>query len=653
MTVVDRAVAFLTHEATQTTPVAERIAFLRAKGMQASTIEEALRRSGLQDPASAPPSVAVARPSQRSPWLAAGVSAMVAGLTAARCAAAHSTATSATTLAREALDEVAALRAQLEELAELSRDMLQQQAVSTCALDARCGDVTLRVAECERRLTEQEARIALHSVSAAPPVAAERYTSLAPDSAPGCSPMPSLPEQRDGRPPSTSLGAARVRVPAPYEQLPWGTPKEQAPEEQAPEEQAPGTWTVGSWGPKAPGPTEPSALGQVPEPSGHRDAEMWGAVLRGWSDEAKGGAKGGAEGGAPATGAEGAAPPTGAKGGAPANGTPATDGRGLEASASMPTGAGAAAASVEAGGAAAGAHRSAMDAGVADARAMDAGAMDAGAQENVVTRPRASTGAAGPHAGVGEAVPQCDVLGMIDEGSPPPAPPPRSMRAAPETEASASRNSPPAMKHPARDETAPSEQSAARAQEGDAAVTSGVQAEAAISSAISPEGGGGRDVDHGKAGEVKGKAAKQGRAGKGEGAGAEGNGARTRSDAGAGSSEHGGGTQRGEGEIAHRQDGVRSAMHSAARANQASAKQASANQASAKQASEVRSPEEVMKLLHSGQAHQLPHMAPVDDSPVLAAPSATIPPPTARSVSGGAGRTARPPKPWERPGEAA
>ena len=63
---VERVAAFLTHESTQSTPLSERIAFLRQKGISSDDIAAALRKTGLSQPSAATATSEVA--SSSPPW---------------------------------------------------------------------------------------------------------------------------------------------------------------------------------------------------------------------------------------------------------------------------------------------------------------------------------------------------------------------------------------------------------------------------------------------------------------------------------------------------------------------------------------------------------------------------------------------------------
>ena len=138
---VERVAAFLTHESTQSTPLSERIAFLRQKGISSDDIAAALRKTGLSQPsaATAPSEVASSSP----PWASrlATVLAVVASgaaliRTSATANAAKATATTAAATAAAAAEGTARVHAQLDELAELSKELFARHAATTSAASA-------------------------------------------------------------------------------------------------------------------------------------------------------------------------------------------------------------------------------------------------------------------------------------------------------------------------------------------------------------------------------------------------------------------------------------------------------------------------------------------------------------------------------------
>ena len=138
---VERVAAFLTHESTQSTPLSERIAFLRQKGISSDDIAAALRKTGLAQPSAATATSEVA--SSSPPWASrlATVLAVVASGTAlirtsATANAAKATATTAAATAAAAAEGTASVHAQLDELAELSKELFARHAATTSAASA-------------------------------------------------------------------------------------------------------------------------------------------------------------------------------------------------------------------------------------------------------------------------------------------------------------------------------------------------------------------------------------------------------------------------------------------------------------------------------------------------------------------------------------
>ena len=138
---VERVAAFLTHESTQSTPLSERIAFLRQKGISSDDIAAALRKTGLSQPSAATATSEVA--SSSPPWASrlATVLAVVASgaaliRTSATANAAKATATTAAATAAAAAEGTASVHAQLDELAELSKELFARHAATTSAASA-------------------------------------------------------------------------------------------------------------------------------------------------------------------------------------------------------------------------------------------------------------------------------------------------------------------------------------------------------------------------------------------------------------------------------------------------------------------------------------------------------------------------------------
>ena len=136
---VERVAAFL--ESTQSTPLSERIAFLRQKGISSDDIAAALRKTGLSQPSAATATSEVA--SSSPPWASrlATVLAVVASgaaliRTSATANAAKATATTAAATAAAAAEGPASVHAQLDELAELSKELFARHAATTSAASA-------------------------------------------------------------------------------------------------------------------------------------------------------------------------------------------------------------------------------------------------------------------------------------------------------------------------------------------------------------------------------------------------------------------------------------------------------------------------------------------------------------------------------------
>ena len=137
---VERVAAFLTHESTQSTPLSERIAFLRKKGISSDDIAAALRKTGLPSAAATATSEVA---SSSPPWASrlATVLAVVASgaaliRTSATANAAKATAATAATSAAAAAEGTASVHAQLDELAELSKELFARHAATTSAASA-------------------------------------------------------------------------------------------------------------------------------------------------------------------------------------------------------------------------------------------------------------------------------------------------------------------------------------------------------------------------------------------------------------------------------------------------------------------------------------------------------------------------------------
>ena len=121
---VEQATKFLLHASTQQTSIADRVAFLKSKGLTATQIAAALQQAGLPDPET---STAVQGAESRGrggrPWL----TWLLGGSAAAAAVISYARTNALAARAEEAEESVAAMRGQLDDLAEVSRDLLSQQ----------------------------------------------------------------------------------------------------------------------------------------------------------------------------------------------------------------------------------------------------------------------------------------------------------------------------------------------------------------------------------------------------------------------------------------------------------------------------------------------------------------------------------------------
>ena len=121
---LEQAIKFLQHSSTQSTPISGRVAFLKQKGLTDAQVANALQRCGLSESQSQSTGseAPLARDNAGIPWfswlLGGG-----AGAAAAMALARNSTLSERLSAADE---EITAVRSQLENLADVSRELLQQ-----------------------------------------------------------------------------------------------------------------------------------------------------------------------------------------------------------------------------------------------------------------------------------------------------------------------------------------------------------------------------------------------------------------------------------------------------------------------------------------------------------------------------------------------
>ena len=178
-TAVSRASSFLMHEGTRSVPLPERVSFLLSKGVTEADVRaallqcklpvEALESLSSDKTAPEPPPTAHHSPWSRGPWFTAAVLAAGAALFRSTTAASDAAASS--------VESTSALRSQMDELSEVSRDLLQRQQAAlertTAALEQLRDESSRKIAALEQRLAEHE----------------ERRTSP-PDPPPAASPLP-------------------------------------------------------------------------------------------------------------------------------------------------------------------------------------------------------------------------------------------------------------------------------------------------------------------------------------------------------------------------------------------------------------------------------------------------------------------------------